>query len=314
MLDRWHLVAHVSELQNPGDFVALPVFGDGREIAVMNYEGYLHAWDNRCPHRGMRIFKESSGNRAPVCEYHGRCAKPHLLKTLSHCLVNGWVFVAGQTDPTKCVSLQLPMLVADILEEAPPDLTLYSRLQFTMDCDWTVAVENALDLEHVEHVHADSLARLGLTDEVLGSDTAPDGSSRARLHSSEAKRLDKLRQFFRSPGSAMPRNMDKPWDYEHTYFYPYAAVSSTRGFTYSLQNYWPQPDGRTHFLHRLYAAPANSPAAFNYFDSVARLNEKVFREDAAICAHVPADFPGVLGKGDERIACFRQQRGKWAAT
>ncbi len=309
MNDRWHCVGHVAELANPGDFLCLPV-GPGQHIAVMNYEGYLHAWDGRCPHRGALIFSEVRGNRPPVCGYHNRCAKPGLIKTMPMRQIGGFIFVLlGDANEYVRRPWQSSEWQDDrLLLKSHQGLRYRGQMQFIMDCDWTVAVENALDLEHVPHVHAASLAKMGLTRDVV--DCYEDGSSVERMQSSQALRLDRLEPFFRQPDEhgrqLFDPGMMPGYDYEHSYFYPYAALSSTRGFTYSLQNYFPMADGRTWFMHRLYTSPA--PRALDsYFDSVTQLNEQVFWEDAAICATVPAGFEGQLGPRDERIANFRAQ-------
>ena len=292
MKSAWHLVGHTSELASPGDFINLPVFGT-EGIAVMNYEGYFHAWDGRCPHRGARIFgNETHGNRLPVCGYHNRCAKPTLTPGLVWQSIGGFIFVSSVRDLRRIDDLSS---AHQFLCNSPDGLRLISRQQFVMDCDWRVAVENALDLEHVPHVHAQSLARLGLTRASLLK--YGDGSSIEYMDSKESARLDKIEPLF-------SHSIDH--DYVHAHFFPYAAVSSTRGFTYSLQNYFPTPDGRTWFLHRLYAMPA-SGAAQSYVEGVARINAQVFAEDAEICAQVPPwpEFVGKLGPADDRIAVFR---------
>ena len=58
--DYWHLVAHRSELANPGDFVRLD-WAAG-ELVLHNDEGEIVAFDNLCPHRGGRFFTEDRGS------------------------------------------------------------------------------------------------------------------------------------------------------------------------------------------------------------------------------------------------------------
>lgn len=302
MIKGWHCVGHVCELANPGDYLVLPVSEDGGEIAVMNYEGYLHAFNNRCPHRGARIFTELFGNRPPICGYHGRCAKPATIEPMPWRIAGNFVFVAAGPGLVQPFGFGDDMM--DFIDRAPGAMRLHSRLQFVMDCDWSVAVENALDLEHVPHVHADSLARLGLKRERLL--TYVDGSSIEFMESTQVQRLDKIEPMFAAAAiDFVPFN--RSCDYVHAHFFPYAAVSSTRGFTYSLQNYFPTADGRTWFMHRLYASPA--PRALeSYFEGVEEMNTQVFCEDAVICKGIPPwpQFVGKLGPSDDRIAAFRE--------
>ena len=95
------IVCHISEVEKPGDFVVLPWKVDG-EIAVSNIDGEIVGWDNRCPHRGMRIYTTMSGNARPVCGYHHRCATPDLMRVkypIGH--VNGWVVANEEGDTSE---------------------------------------------------------------------------------------------------------------------------------------------------------------------------------------------------------------------
>lgn len=292
-MSHWTPIAHRSELAKSGDFVLLPWKVEG-EIAIANIAGEIVAFDNRCPHRGARIFTDARGNRPPACPYHGRLATAHTVRHFSMTEMGDFIF-ARQYRPGNA-QIGPPMI--GLIKDAPP-LAFHSALAFVMDCHWTVAVENALDFEHVEHVHAESLAKLALVPKRLRK--LDDGSSIEEF-TSEAQRLGHLTRFFRH---------EKSFGYTHAHLFPYSCVSSTRGWTYSLQHYFPRADGRTNFIHRLYAAETTRPMP-EFFDSVARLNAQVFREDAAICAGIRTGFVGHLGPREERIAHFRGVLGHHA--
>lgn len=298
----WHPVAHASELEHEGDFVCLPWRADA-EVAVMRQAGELVAFDNRCPHRGARIFTELSGNREPRCAYHQRLATAGTVRRYVTKVNGGWMFVCdGPGEPHDLVRSIEPADLGEFVHETPP-LRLHSTLRLVMDCDWTVAVENALDFEHVETAHASSLAKLALVPKNLGC--YADGSSIEEF-TSESGRLGRMGRFF---------SAEQRFDYKHAHLYPYSCLSSTRGWTYSLQHYFPRADGRTEFIHRLYAAETTRPIP-EFFDSVARLNEQVFREDAAICALVPAGHDAPLVERERRITHFRRAhdlRSSWEA-
>ena len=291
-MNHWHPVAHRSELARPGDFIVLPWSAHG-EIAVTNIGGELVAFDNRCPHRGARIYgTEPRGNRPPACPYHGRLASANNVRRFPIAALGEFLFARN---PSAGAAPLLGPPMIGLLKDAPP-LAFHSALSFVMDCHWTVAVENALDFEHVEHVHGGSLAKLALVPKRLRP--LDDGSSIEEF-TSEAQRLGHLTRFFRH---------EKSFDYVHAHIFPYSCVSSTRGWTYSLQHYFPRADGRTNFIHRLYTAETTRPMP-EFFDSVARLNERVFREDAVVCAGIPAWFAGELGPREDRIRHFRKFAG-----
>lgn len=287
----WLPIAHRCELARPGDYVLAPWRADG-EVALTNIGGDVIAFDNRCPHRGARIYTEPSGNREPRCPYHGRLVTPGNAHRFDLLEFGGFLFASESDGLPAASELTWPMATYDFLIGIPAGLKFHSRLAFTMDCPWQVAVENALDYEHIPHVHADSLAKLGLVPKRLHG---ADGGS---LHefASEAGRLGRMARFFPD---------ERDFDYVHAHFQPHACISSTRGWTYSLQQYWPGADGRTNFVHTLYAAPTTRPLPA-FFDGVARLNAQVFREDAEVCALVPDNHGGRLGPADERVAAFRE--------
>jgi phenylpropionate dioxygenase-like ring-hydroxylating dioxygenase large terminal subunit len=285
----WVIAAHRCELAAPGDYVLLPWAADG-ELAVANMAGHVVAFDNRCPHRGARIYTEPAGNREPRCGYHGRVATAAGVRRYSHGWVGDWL-VVDRGDATG----PIPDAIYDLLTHTP-GLRLHSTLRFTQACDWQTAVENALEAEHVPHVHAQTLGVLKLKQQAL--DLCADGSSVERFRA-EGKNLSRLSWLF-------PRELFT--DYLHAHLHPHTCISSTRGWTYSLQHYFPRADGQTAFWHRMYAAPTKHPAA-SFFKAAAAMNAKVFAEDAAICAGIPPGFAGQLGPHDARIAHFRKHLG-----
>lgn len=66
----WNYVALDAELPNPGDFKATFI-GDTPIVVSRDKSGELHAFVNRCAHRGALVCREMRGNRAShVCVYH----------------------------------------------------------------------------------------------------------------------------------------------------------------------------------------------------------------------------------------------------
>jgi phenylpropionate dioxygenase-like ring-hydroxylating dioxygenase large terminal subunit len=280
----WHLVANVCELSEPDSFIRAPLFGG---LMVSNFDGELIAWDGACPHRGAAIHHgHVAGCSKPVCQYHGRTVRPSQIRRRYNVTVDdGWVWVSMSNGEF------IPQLAAEFVDM--PALSLWHRRDYVYPCHWTVAIENALEAEHVPFVHEHSLATLGLVS--VGIDCWDDGSIE-RFISSKGGRLKKLADLF-------PER--KSFDYAHQHLIPFACLSSTKGLTYSLQTYYPRKDGQTDFTHRLYATRSSADVSW-YFDSVAQINDKVFEEDAAVCASVPAYDGGELSPVERRIAHFRK--------
>jgi anthranilate 1,2-dioxygenase large subunit len=69
----WSFVALDAELPAPGDFKATFV-GDTPVVVTRDAQGALHAWVNRCAHRGALVCRELRGSVGPqgthTCVYH----------------------------------------------------------------------------------------------------------------------------------------------------------------------------------------------------------------------------------------------------
>src|SRR5215469_15370877 len=66
----WSYVAIESEIPNPGDFKANFV-GDTPIVVTRGRDGAIHAFVNRCAHRGALVCREMRGSSTThVCIYH----------------------------------------------------------------------------------------------------------------------------------------------------------------------------------------------------------------------------------------------------
>ena len=67
----WHLVCHVSDIPNPGDYRAFAMMGE-RAIVVRGKDGAVRAFHNVCRHRAARLLDGGEGNCGGriTCPYH----------------------------------------------------------------------------------------------------------------------------------------------------------------------------------------------------------------------------------------------------
>ncbi|MDR2326054.1 MAG: Rieske 2Fe-2S domain-containing protein [Acidovorax sp.] len=297
--DYWHLLCHRNELPQPGDYLRFEtcigdvvVFHDGNDLVV---------FDNRCPHRGALIYAGTHGNQAATCLYHGwthshgRMIVPHpenyrscdLREAKLATFTTDWCgdFLFFSVTPRQQLYDQLSE-TAEILENISFNIGARADINaYVYDCYWPLAIENALEPDHISLIHPQTLSKL----ELEGGENiyhglnsvwrAPVGNARLR------KQLASLQRFF---------TIDYGYEgYMSVYLFPFTMLSSTYGFSYSLQNFFPR-DARqdtTTFSSRLLVAPVRNEQAAStlssFFSSTAQVNRKVFEEDHDVCKRVP---------------------------
>jgi hypothetical protein len=104
--------------------------------------------------------------------------------------------------------------------------------------------------------------------------------------------------------------------YVSIFLYPFSMVSSTYGYSYSLQSFFPGDEPFvTHFSSRVLASRLQSgvsPSLMeSYFESSAAFNRKVFEEDHEICRRVNRHFWNEsrrmpLSRAELKVAQFRR--------
>lgn len=327
--DHWHLLCHRSEVGEARDFVRFDIHG--KEVVAFHDGASVVVFDNRCPHRGARIFDGSHGNRRFVCRYHGwSYSKGRLFvgnkEAFANCPIEqadlnryrtDWVgdFLFVSKAPRRPLLEQLDG-VAPILEAISTGLSGRRDFNsFIYECDWRIAVENALEPYHVGLIHPDTLHTLDLQpgrNDYFGTNSIWYSElGDARMD----KRLKSLTRLF-----------DLPYQfpgYMSLYMFPFTMISGTYGFSYSLQSFIPSAEaGKTHFTSRLYssrtAAGVKPELLESFFESTAALNRSTFDEDHEICKRVPADSwssdpPRFWSASEEKLLHFRRCFSEFAA-
>jgi Rieske 2Fe-2S family protein len=173
---RWALVAHVEQLRDPGDWLAVNV-GLAPVLLVRHPDGELRAFHNLCRHRGM-VLLEGRGHTDEIgCFYHGwrydlggelrvvpqrRAQFPDLDPSTCGLLpaaVEAWeglVFV--HPDPAAPpLAETLGGLPERIGSHRPGQLTLVATADVPATCNWKLLVENHIDVYHLWYLHRESL-------------------------------------------------------------------------------------------------------------------------------------------------------------
>lgn len=69
LLNDWHVVTKSSDLK-PGDVIGVRLLGINI-VVWRSQDGQVHGWDDRCPHRSVRLSAGHVENNMLVCSYHG---------------------------------------------------------------------------------------------------------------------------------------------------------------------------------------------------------------------------------------------------
>jgi phenylpropionate dioxygenase-like ring-hydroxylating dioxygenase large terminal subunit len=320
----WHMVCHRQELPNSNDFLKFKTpIGD---VVIFNDNGEYVAFDNRCAHRGTMIYEEDYGNQPNTCKYHGWTYRNGKLS-----IPGVENFAACNIESADIKKYQLDWCGDFMFLGITPKMDLYSQLDgvatyienisfnierrqdlssYEYECYWPLALENALEPYHIDMVHPNTLATLSLEDGVnqfYGCNSiwmAPVGNEKVK------KQLMSLNRFF---------NIDFQYEgYMSIYLFPFTMISSTYGFSYSLQNFFPSTKGceKTNFMSRLLTANLKDESSKKvtqfFFDSSAAVNRQVFEEDHSICKLMPMDSWSTepllyISMQEEKILHFRMQ-------
>ena len=175
-LKDWLAVARVEELPNPGDFMTFRIV-DEPIIVTRDNAGELNAFANVCKHRGVEVASGDGNTQEFSCPYHGwlydlegkLVGAPYMkeaegfdpkscrLDPVNLGIWRGWVFV--NLDKS-CEPLET--FVADFEADfgfmRQDDQTIFGKFETTLNCNWKLVVENAMDKYHINTIHLDTLS------------------------------------------------------------------------------------------------------------------------------------------------------------
>lgn len=309
----YHFGAHRSELTQPNDFRRIQA-GE-HDIVLYNDNGTVIAFENSCPHRGCLLISEPHGSQELLCPYHGwrfgkgTCIVPNR-KLFNEDEINAaalrtyaleWCgdFIFFSPAPSKTLEEQLGSFW-NMLETISYDISnLIDDNNQPFSSNWKISLENALENYHVSSVHPTSLGTLEPTDGTVIFDNtnslweSPLGNT--KVHT----KLSKLHTLF--------DNTYHNECYFSLYLFPFSMISSTFGYSYAFQNFYPNTPTTTAFSSRTYATRTEYTA---FFEDVAELNRQIFSEDAHICHLVQLgtalSAPYIYNRQEKRILAFHR--------
>ena len=185
------VVAHVSELASPGDFLTHDALGVPL-VVVRGADGALRGFLNVCRHRGARLADAPSGSKkAFVCGYHGWTYGldgalmhiPHAEGFPRHCdrgLVPvpveeraGFVWVVPTARASIDVRAYLGPLAAELEGLGLAGDVAFRTVSVTRRFHWKLIVDAFLDGYHIKRLHRDSVYRFFLDNVNLADALGP---------------------------------------------------------------------------------------------------------------------------------------------
>ncbi len=176
----WNYLALIPEVANPGDFVTCFV-GTTPVVVQRGKDGNIHAYVNRCAHRGMQVVRELRGNRMlHNCLYHqwtydtaGKVVgvamqrgdrgvggmpadfrkEDHAMRPLRVAVLNNVIF-GTFSDETPPIEEYFGRAVCDRIAATvgrPIEVTGYHR--HVLKANWKLFSENSRDAYHAPMLH-----------------------------------------------------------------------------------------------------------------------------------------------------------------
>ena len=326
----WLLVGHISELQNPGDFMTFDAVNE-RAIVVRGMDRQLRAFHNVCRHRGSRVVRDTKGNcrRAMVCPFHGwtynldgSLKNIPAAKTFSkldkedHGLVpldlevwHGFVFIRFGGNANS-VNVQLKSIEEKIapyqLENVQP---LSPEFREVRSVNWKVFHDIDNEGYHVPIGHPGLHGLFG--NNYFDSAVGGTGYSYGHIQDKPAKQWSVAKYQ-----KVLPRYDHLPEENQRLWFYVGLFPNAVFEFHPDCLGYYmtlPIAPNKTLYLERYFALPDPRPEAKAAQYLSKRINDRVGFEDESFVNWVQEGlqssvFPkGILSSIETGVSAFHQE-------
>lgn len=317
----WSFICHELELSKENAFVNIN-FYEG-EIFAFKEKNKIKVYDNFCNHRGCRLVDGKFGFWNKGCPYHGlkyengapintkelglESSKKRLqLKSYKIEKVGGLIFFA-ENEYKISLKDYLGLKTFNHLEKISASLdSIISDDSYIYNCRLEVAIENALEPLHLESVHPNSLNELKLGE-------AENSFSDNTITFTQDIRNEKMKKGLVRLKKLFKYNFDEK--YQSTFVFPSFFISSTFGFSFSIQTFYPSSDKfKTYFRSKIYSSKlsdsSKSEILSSFFKSSISLNKQIFNEDNEICSRVAkkeTHYHGPLAQTEEKLIWYRKK-------
>ena len=173
----WNFIGRADRIANPGDYFTLE-FAGVPVIVVRDQDGRVRAHANSCRHRGALIGFGEGNCRAFKCPYHSwvygldgkllgapeiDCTRHFAFEDYGLVPVRleewaGFIFINFDAEAAP-LSAWLGDLPEQLASYNFADMVCTRRVDYLLECNWKVYVENAMEAYHVATVHRSTLQK-----------------------------------------------------------------------------------------------------------------------------------------------------------
>jgi phenylpropionate dioxygenase-like ring-hydroxylating dioxygenase large terminal subunit len=176
-MKEWNFFGRADRIPNPGDYFAVDFVGVPI-IVIRGKDGEVRAFSNSCRHRGAALLRGDGNCNAIRCPYHSwsydfegkLIVAPEMEETkdfrmedfplipLKLELWAGFIFINldENAGPLRNHLVDLPEVLSSYHYET---MTCVRRKEYTLESNWKIYVENAMEAYHVSTVHRSTLSR-----------------------------------------------------------------------------------------------------------------------------------------------------------
>lgn len=327
----WHFVCTRSAVGNDDDFVVVEVAG--KSLFVQNFKGELRCFLNICSHRFCNIRSESAGNGPVRCPYHGwaydssgipagiphrprfenltpDCIQSLALKRYRLELCGELVFVCLD-HYASTLRESFGVFFDEVSELSRQMGQLIDTVEWTIECNWKVFVENSLESYHVSFVHPNTFGKIDL--KVDSIESRSDAFANIFLAGLRSQTVS-----MRKVDKALSSRPLKPTGYQHISLFPAYLMATMTGITFSIQRIVPQSATSikmTSMIYHYLPGPGDAvtqPMLDLLHQSAAAFSREAISEDIPVCEAVQRGLrhvgqaKGMLSDEEIRIVDFQK--------
>jgi choline monooxygenase len=286
----WQLVGRLEQLQKPGDFFTCEVI-DEPLVVTRDSAGALHAFFNVCKHRAGPVAQGAGNRKTLQCLYHGWTYDlDGRLRTtpefegvrnfdraqfgLTPVRVDSWgpfVFVCldNETPPLREVLGAIPSETQAMPIER---MGFYKRVDYFIDCNWKVYVDNYLEGYHIPMAHP------GLFKEI------DYNAYRVETERYYSKQYAPIRE---KPDSLYRRHLDDGADAQALYYWVFPNLMlNIYPDNIQINIILPLGHDKTVTIFEWYVLNADRPETAAEFQKSFEFSDLVQQEDIDICVAV----------------------------